>query len=237
MSKARRSRVPAIDALRGLAILAMVAYHFCFDLRYYGLIRADFENDPFWLGARALILTSFMLLVGMSLVLARRSGATRDAFWRRLALIAACALAVSAGSYLMFPGRFIYFGVLHCIAVAILLAAPFVTRPRTALVGGLAIIVAGVSFAHPAFDARALSWLGFTTMKPPTEDFVPLAPWSGLVFVGIALAHALTRVDFRPIAPLARLPRATQWLGRHSLAIYMIHQPILLGVLWVIVRH
>ena len=73
-SRAAR-RVPGVDALRGGAIVLMVAYHFCFDLRYYRVISADFEHDPFWLGFRALIVTSFMLLVGMGLVLAARAGA------------------------------------------------------------------------------------------------------------------------------------------------------------------
>ena len=55
----------------------MVVYHFAFDLRFYRVIAADFEHDPFWLGFRALIVTSFLLLVGVSLVLADRRGARR----------------------------------------------------------------------------------------------------------------------------------------------------------------
>ncbi len=90
--------------------------------------------------------------------------------------------------------------------------------------------------SDPAFDARALSWLGFTTHKPATEDYVPLAPWAGVVFVGIAVgARARARSAFRPLAPLAAAPRWLRWLGRHSLVVYMVHQPILLGVLWVFV--
>jgi uncharacterized membrane protein len=93
-----------------------------------------------------------------------------------------------------------------------------------------------LTLAHPAFDQRALSWLGFTTAKPATEDFVPLAPWAGVVFVGIALGHALIRANFRPVAFLDATPEWIRWLGRHSLVVYMVHQPILLALLWVAVR-
>ena len=120
--------------------------------------------------------------------------------------------------------------------MASILAWPVVNRPRAALAIGIAVIAAGVALSHPLFDQRALSWLGFTTMKPATEDYVPLAPWSGVVFVGIAVAHALARADFRPLAPLAATPRPVQWLGRHSLAVYMLHQPLLLGLLWLALK-
>ena len=73
-------RIAAIDALRGFALCLMFVYHFAFDLRLYGVIAADFEHDPFWLGFRAVIVTMFMTLVGVSLVLADRHGATPGAF-------------------------------------------------------------------------------------------------------------------------------------------------------------
>ena len=234
-SPARRRSV-AIDALRGAAIALMIVYHFCFDLRFYRVIDADFEHDPFWLGFRALIVTSFLLLVGVSLVLADRARASPAHFWKRFAMIAACALAASAGSYLVFPRTFIYFGILHCIAVTSLLANPLTHRPRAAAALGVVVIVAGLAFAHPAFDERAVSWLGFTTRKPATEDFVPLAPWAGVVLIGLALGNALVRTHFRPIIPLDAAPAWLQWLGRHSLFIYMVHQPALLGLLWLAVR-
>src|SRR4029077_15777727 len=134
-------RVAGIDAIRGFALCLMFVYHFAFDLRLNGVIAADFENDPFWLGFRALIVSMFMALVGVALVLADRAGATASHFWRRVAVIGACALAVSAASRLAFPRSFIYFGILHCIAVASVLAWPFVRRPRTAFVIGCAAIV------------------------------------------------------------------------------------------------
>lgn len=228
------SRVTGIDALRGVAICLMFVYHFCFDLRFFRVIAANFESDPFWLGFRALIVASFMLLVGMSLVLAVDAGQTPVRFWRRIALIAACAAAASLGSYLIFPARYIYFGILHCIAVASILARPLACRPRTALAAGAAIVLTGMTFADGAFDQRWLSWIGFGTRKPATEDYVPLAPWAGFVLFGIAAGHALLRTRFRVVAPLADSPRWLRFLGRHSLAVYMIHQPLLIGLLWLV---
>ena len=229
-------RVGPIDALRGLAIVAMVVYHFAFDLRFYGITHSDFENDPFWLAARACIVSAFLLLVGISVVLANRKGMPLARFARRVATIAACATAVSVASYALFPQTFIYFGILHCIAVSMLIARPLAAHPRAALAIGIAIVVAGLSLSHPAFDTRAASVIGFTTHKPPTQDYVPLFPWLGVVLIGVAIGHALLRVAFRPIVALGSLPRALRWMGRHSLAIYMLHQPLLLGVLWLALR-
>jgi uncharacterized membrane protein len=228
-------RVTGVDALRGGALCLMFAYHFAFDLRFYRVIIADFEHDPFWLGFRALIVTSFLALVGVSLVLADRAGTPPPHFWKRVGVIAACAVAASVGSWILFPRTFITFGILHCITVASILAFPLARRPALALAIGAALIVAGLTLSHPFFDARAWSWLGFTTHKPATEDYVPLAPWAGVVFVGIAVGHALMHAAFRPLAPLAAAPRWLTFLGRHSLVVYMVHQPILLGMLWVTV--
>jgi uncharacterized membrane protein len=229
-------RIAGIDAVRGFALCLMFVYHFAFDLRLYGVIAADFENDPFWLGFRALIVTMFMGLVGVSLVLADRAGASPRDFWRRIAVIGACALAVSLASWIAFPRSYIYFGILHCIAVASMLAWPFVRRPWSALFVGCAVIVAGLVLSHPAFDARALSVVGFVAHKPVTGDYVPLAPWSGAVFVGIALGHLLAKQSFGAVAPLSAAPASLRSLGRHSLLVYMVHQPILLAILWLVLR-
>src|SRR6476469_7886141 len=78
----RRTRVAGLDALRGCAIVAMVAYHVCFDLRYFGVTRSDFEHDAFWLASRSTILSAFLLIAGVSAALARRD-ATADARWPR----------------------------------------------------------------------------------------------------------------------------------------------------------
>ena len=229
-------RVEGLDALRGVAIVAMVVYHFCFDLRYFGVARWDFEHDIRWLAARTLILSSFLLIAGISAALARRDPAA-DARWpRHVAVIGGAALLVTAASAMMFPRSFIWFGVLHAIALSLLLARPLVDRPRAAVAAGVIVIAAGVMLSSQHFDNRMLGWLGFMTGKPMTEDYVPLFPWSGVLFLGIAAGHALVASNFAMLAPLARMPRALRLLGRHSLAVYLVHQPLLLGGLGLAVR-
>lgn len=231
----RRSQ--ALDAWRGLAIAAMVAYHFCYDLTYLGFAHFDFLADPFWLHARTLILSSFLLVAGISLVLATHDGVRRRSYLKRLGTLAGCATLISASSYFMFGPRWIFFGVLHFIAVASVLGLGFVRRPRLALVVGIALIVLDRAFSHTVFDQPYLQWLGLMTFKPPTEDYVPLIPWFGVVLLGIALGN---RVWLRePLPPLARwysaqpLVRLLSLAGRHGLLVYMLHQPLLLGMLWV----
>jgi len=222
--------------LRALALCAMIAYHFAFDLRYYGVIRTDFEHDPVCLAVRSAILSSFLLLAGIGLALEARSGAPPARFWRRVGEIGACALLVSAGSFAMFPQSYIWFGVLHAITVTLVLARPLAGKPRVAGALGLVVIAAGLLFSHPAFDNRALGWIGFMTAKPITEDYVPLFPWAGALLLGIPLGHALAAANFRPLAALAAFPRAFAFAGRHTLVVYMIHQPILLGLLALLLR-
>jgi uncharacterized membrane protein len=152
-----------------------------------------------------------------------------------VALIAASAILVSIGSYLAFPRTFITFGILHAIAVSSVLARPLLGYPRLALILGVAIITLGVTVQLPLFDRPWLNWVGLMTHKPATEDYVPLFPWFGAVLVGIALGAAMPRLQ--PLLAKADRwsPSGLAWLGRHSLIIYLVHQPLLLGALRVVV--
>ena len=233
------ARLPRLDALRGVAIVWMAVFHLCFDLVYFGLTRQNFYTDPFWTFQRACIVSLFLLCAGVGQAVATAGTPSRlrfDArFLRRWARIAACAAAVSLGSWLMFPKSFISFGVLHCIAVSLLLIRATLPSGRWLWSAAALFLLLPVAVASPWFDSRWTDWIGLATAKPIAEDYVPLLPWFGMICIGLAAGQWL--LQHRPgwlAGPLpSRLaPLAT--LGRWSLAFYMIHQPVLIGLLAVL---
>lgn len=230
------SRYAFIDALRGTAILMMFVYHFSFDLNYFGYLQANFYQDPFWINFRILIVSTFLAVVGISLYLAHHKSFRPGKFMRRLLILLGCALLVSLSSYIMFPRSMIFFGILHFIALASVLALPFLRLYWLNLIIGLGLIVLGTRFEHRIFDQPALQWLGMMTHKPITEDYVPLFPWFGVVLLGMFLARWGQRQQHfalfsQPQADSIAL-RGLRLAGRHSLLIYMLHQPIFIGLIY-----
>ena len=230
------SRFQLIDILRGVAIVLMVLYHFCYDLEYFRLASFDFSHAPFWLSLRTLIVSLFLGLVGVSLVLANESGLNPRRYFKRLGMLVLFALAITVTSYFMFPGRTIVFGILHFIAFASVVGLLFVRWPLVSLVVGIGFIGLNLVFEHRFFDQPATHWIGLMTRKPATEDYVPVIPWFGVVLIGIFLGHILLRassLQFIRRYHTNRPPgRGLALAGRHSLLIYMLHQPILFGLLW-----
>jgi len=228
-ASASQARYPAIDSLRGTAVVLMIAYHFCFDLNQYQLIQQDFYQAPFWLGARAFIVTLFLLIAGISLSLAAQNEGGQSRL-KRLLKIAACAALVTLGSMLMFPQSYIFFGVLHFILVASLIGQLMLRYYWLNLVLGIVILVVGLYFTHPVFDQPWLQWVGLMTHKPITEDYVPLLPWLGVVLLGIFTGkNLLARPAWLKHNSPGQPMRGLAWMGKRSLLIYMIHQPILLA--------
>ena len=225
-----------LDALRGLAIVWMALFHFCFDLNHFGLIRQNFYTDPFWTVQRACIVSVFMFCAGLGQAVALHQGQGWLRFGKRWAQVAGCALLVSLGSWWMFPRSFITFGVLHGFAVMLLVARLSAGAGRWLWPMGLAAILLPQLVQHPAFDTPWTNWVGLVTHKPVTEDYAPLLPWLGVVWWGMAAGQWVLaqRREWMTGGLVAGLrPLAT--LGRWSLSFYMLHQPVLIGLLmlWV----
>jgi uncharacterized membrane protein len=236
-------RYERLDALRGVAMVWMTVFHFSFDLHQFKWIKQDFYRDPLWTWQRVCIVTLFLLCAGAGQAVALHQGQSWPRFWRRWSQVAACALLVTASSYVMFPKSFIYFGVLHGIAVMLIIVR------LTAHWGGWLWILGALAIAIKLIatyaintwttlgflNQKAFNWLGLVSVKPLTEDYVPLIPWLGVMWWGVAAAQWLLRN--RPAVFTGSAPPAARWLvwmGGYSLLYYMVHQPVMIGVLMIV---
>jgi uncharacterized membrane protein len=229
------ARIAAIDALRTLALLGMAAFHLTYDLAMFGLVPAATVTAGYWpLHARA-VAGTFIALAGLSLWLAHGTMFQPRAFLRRLAVLAGAALLVSAGTYAVMPQVFVYFGILHAIATFSVLGLLFLRMPWwLTLLAAAGVYGLAATVALPAFDRLWLVWTGLGTTHPVTVDYEPVFPWFGAFLLGLAAGQAGSRAGLW--ARLSRVgrdwPAALLWPGRHSLAIYLIHQPVLIGLVW-----
>jgi uncharacterized membrane protein len=237
-SKAAASqRWDAIDVARGLAICAMVVYHFSWDLSFLKLIQTNILQIPAWRWFARGIAASFLLLAGVGLALAHAQGFRRIPFLRRLLKVGGAALAVTLVTIFAFPESYIFFGILHCIAASSVLALPFLRlNPALTISAALACIVAPWLFTRPALDQPWLDWLGLGAADPVTNDYVPIFPWFGFVLIGVAAGKALLplkeTMGFARWGARDAFSRMLVWAGRKSLPIYLVHQIVLLAVLY-----
>lgn len=224
----RVGRIGAIDVTRGLAILGMVAFHLDWDLAYLGFVRTSPAGSPAWMILGHTVAALFLCLSGVGLTLARPLGRARAL--RRIGVIAAAALAVTSATLWLFPQDAITFGILHCIVVTNLVALALLDTPTWLLAG-----VGAASAAAPWILTTGYTegpwwwWLGLSRTLPRTLDYRPVLPWLGPVLLGAALARFVPHRRFA--APRSRVSRALAFAGRHSLPIYLVHQPVLLGLL------
>ena len=229
-------RFAGIDALRGFAIVQMILFHFTYNLNQFGWVEVAVNRDQPFAVWRVAIVSQFLLLVGVSQMLRSQLNPAQGAFWRRWAQVAVAAAVVTFGSWLVFGERMILFGILHFIAVALLLAQPLLRLGLWNLpLGGLALSF-GLRFEDPRFDAWPANLLGFATELPSTEDYVPIFPWIGVVLLGLGLGALWRGRGFAIAAPLAALdaaaPRFLTLLGTWPLTVYLAHEPVLVGAIW-----
>ena len=229
-----------LDVLRGVAIAAMIVYHFFFDLEFFGFGDFGVTEAPGWIVFVRTIPASFLVIAGISLYLAHHNGMHWRNFWWRIGYLVAAAMLVTVISYLADPEAMIWFGILHCIAASSVIGLAFLRVPLPVIILAAAVVLIAPLFATPALNAPVLLWLGLGTEAPPSNDYNPLFPWFAFMLMGIAIArllapHAAKAVwaYWKPIDPLTR---TLALAGRHSLLIYLLHQPVMMAALFGVTR-
>lgn len=222
-----------VDALRGIALVAMIIFHGSWNLDVFGFAQLGVMSSPGWIWFARIIAGSFILLAGLSLLLAENAGHGASSKVKRIAKISIAAIAVSIATYFVFPESFVYFGILHHIALASLLAWPLLRMNSVVLATiAIAVVAANQSFAFEFANTHWLAWIGISQEIPATNDYVPLVPWFSVFLVGMILGKEIVSQDgvSRILKQIPAWTTPLIWMGRRSLPIYLLHQPILFGM-------
>ena len=214
-------RIDELDSLRATALVMMLILNFVTDLNHFGIMNTE-TGDQWWWMAR-IAASLFVGISGVSYFLAHRleydftktSGRTkRLIFW---------AFVITIITYIFEPSAYVRFGVLHLLALASIVAFPVARKPEFALGIGLILLII------PLSSNSNLVWLGLRETGFIAVDYFPLNPWLGIFFIGLALASRIYP-EGKPLTEI-QWPEKWLWFGRNTLTIYVIHQPILIGLL------
>ncbi len=230
-------RVVGLDIFRGYALFMMVVFHFSFDLNNFHYLNLDIKHDEFWRYFRYTIVTMFVFSSGISLKLANEHGINFIKTRRRVIILTLASLLVSIGSYTQFPSTWIYFGILHFFLFASIVGLLFLNIPKISLLLGV-VIIAGYNFHF-----LSMHWL-FKILQAPlhlpiryTEDLATIFPWFGVFLLGIVFAtYNLHKLLFDNLFfnHNNRMNSFFSTIGKHSLVIYLSHQPILFALFFII---
>ena len=223
-----------LDASRTVALFAMVVFHFARDLEIFGVLPNGFTMTGGWAVFARVIAGSFLFLSGVSLIVAHGAGLRFHAWAKRLAMLVLAALLVSVGTYVAFPESYVYFGILHVIAACSLIGVLIITAPTWALiVSACLVLVADAYLGRQVFVSPWLAWTGLGSTVRPSLDFLPLVPWLAPFLMGMAFAKLVPMRGVFGTMQTTWLANAMTWPGRHSLAVYLCHQPVLFATIWV----
>jgi uncharacterized membrane protein len=234
-----------LDAIKGSLVLAMIVYHACYVAVMFSLLDIELYSGFWWVFPR-MTAAGFVSVSGWNLAAKRARCAGFSTFARRAGLLALVAFAISVATWPVLGKGFVFFGVIHLLALSSLLAYPLLGRPIPAFVTGIVTLAAGIALGKLRFDFVWLSWLGLRPADLHPADYLPLAPWFAFIAFGSATRDALrgkpsrtstnrnARQGNEQPAPSNKAPTAVLQLlataGRHSLVVYLAHLPLLYGL-------
>ena len=233
------TRLYLIDYARGVAIIAMAIFHFTWDLEFFGFVQQGLTATFEWKTFARCIASSFLFLAGISLILGHDPIIKAKSFIKRLIWLISAAAIISAATFYAMPNAPIFFGILHSIAAASVIGLLLRKLPAIFLILlAVLIFLAPFYLRSEIFDTPILWWVGLNANIPRSNDYVPLLPWLAPFLIGMASAKMLRakevfeRLGNTQTPPANIFSKGLSFIGRHSLATYLLHQPILLGLVW-----
>lgn len=235
-------RAVALDLARSLALLGMAVFHFVFDLVIFGYLPVELVREGFWPLWARVVASSFLFLSGFGLWLAHRGGVDWPKVGRRLLKIGGAALLVTVVTRIGIGEGFVFWGILHMIAFGTIAGLAALRLPAVVTLAVAAgVFWIGQTVALPAFDPLYLLWLGLGANPVYAVDYVPVFPWLAPVLAGVAVGRMATQSGVWDRLAAIRAARGSladrlAWPGRHSLFVYLIHQPVLIGLIWLVTQ-
>lgn len=233
-----------IDLLRGIAIILMIIFHFIYDLNHLKIIYYKLWEGPFDYASKS-IAAVFFILVGISLTINynRNIGKSSVSYIRRKFATRGLKLLflgfiITGVSWFIIPERFVIFGVLHCIGVSVILAIPFIPYVLPNIIIGGLLVSFGFILDYLTFSFNFLIPLGFVPPRYFSIDYFPLFPWFGVILIGLAFGNYFYPNGQRRFQFIFNQTKGISkkicFIGRHSLPIYFIHQPILFAFIFLV---
>ena len=214
-------RIEELDSLRATALVMMLISNFVSDLDYFGIMEV-IKGDKWWWLARATAFL-FVSISGISYFLAHQKEYDFVITLKRTRRLIFWAFAITLVTYSFAPEAYVRFGVLHLLALASLVAFPVARNPIYALGIGVFLLLIPLSSNSNSV------WFGLQETGTFAVDYFPLNPWLGIFFISVSIASKIYP-EGKSLSNF-EWPEKWLWFGRNTLIIYVIHQPILIGLL------
>mgnify|MGYP001330101490 CR=1 FL=1 len=240
MSASQRSQL--IDGLRASAVIAMIIYHFGWDLGEFGFLDRIKVNSGYWKIFAQSVGVSFLFISGVSFWMSVSRGINAYKFILRLSVLLAAAMSVTLGTYIFAGESFVFFGILHLLAACSIFGLLVFRFPPWVLFLLVAfLIIMPQYFSSAFFEPRYLSWTGLYNSFTGSVDFYGFMPWSAAYILGLAFAKSIVKHRLGSVWTSSGIfigntntffERGFFWIGRNSLFVYIVHQPILIGAIY-----
>jgi uncharacterized membrane protein len=228
MRKVNKDRIWEIDMARGILVIIMIIFHILFNLEYFYEMPVNYSQGYInMLGSIGASI--FILISGISTFFSRNS-------FRRGLLVFSVAIFINLATYIFNSEEYIVFGILHLISICMLISPVLKKLNKFWLLILMAVLILiSIALSNVKVDNNYFFMFGLTNEDFTSLDYYPLLPWSLFFVAGIFLGKTIYR-DKKSIFPFQVKDNFISLLGRHSLVIYVVHQPVILAIMSLIFK-